>query len=107
VPLGWLLALFVLWCALSAGDVLTTTAILHCGARCGHEGNPLAALLWHRGGVIALVLEKLLIAAVLAPGAWALHRPLRTPRLALWALIVVDALAAITVANNVVLLVLR
>lgn len=107
VPLAWLLGLGALWCLLSAGDVLSTTLVQHCGARCGHENNPLAALLWHRGGIAALGLDKLLIGAALALGVWTLYRWLRTPRLALMTLLVVDALTALTVANNVYWLVAR
>lgn len=107
VPLLWLLGRGALWCLLSAGDVLSTTLVLHCGALCGHEDNPLAELLWHRGGVALLALQKLLIAALLAPGLWALYRWLRAPRAALLVLIVIDLLSALADANNLYWLLAR
>jgi hypothetical protein len=70
------------WYLLSIADV-TSTLILRCGATCGHAGNPLAELLWHRGRVAELVLQKGVMVVILAPGAWAMYRLFRTPWMAL------------------------
>ncbi len=107
VPLLWLVGLGALWGLLRAGDVLSTTHILQCSTACGHENNPLAALLWLRGGVVLLGLDKLLVTAILAAGAWLLARRWHAPWLALCTLLVCDALAAVALANTLWWVVVR
>jgi hypothetical protein len=99
------LALLGLWVALNAGDLVTTLLALHCGGRCGHEGNPIYLALLARGGAWPVLLNKGLTtmagAGLLAVG-WR-----HLPRGCFWLAVAVDVGMTLAVANNLVWLIVR
>lgn len=115
--LPWMLpgVLMVLSVALGAGDILTTLRVLALAGSGLHEGNPALTALYRQWGVVGLIVPKLALylGALVFGMAWAYtrHATLRSAiaRLSLlrglgFALVFVNLVTAVVVANNLVLL---